>query len=153
MEIINATRHNISVLYCPDIDDDYCNRDCWDCIYANIIDIEPSGINVSAKPVEEYYKNENGIEFVTLEFVPNEENNRELKQLENKIDKTLDDDYIIIGSIIAAQAFPERVHAMIPVPTFERVSRDKKLVRSDKFTVYPKHREGEKCGCHKTQVD
>ena len=45
-------------------------------------------------------------------------------------------DAIIIGSIIAAQAFPGRVLAMVPAPGFERVPPAEKRMRDDKFTVF-----------------
>lgn len=44
---------------------------------------------------------------------------------------------IILGSIIAAQAYPEEVFGMVPVPGYERVTPDQKRMRCDKFTMYP----------------
>lgn len=46
---------------------------------------------------------------------------------------------IIIGSMIAAQAYPEEVVAMTPVPGFERVAPAEKRMRCDKFTVFLKN--------------
>ena len=43
---------------------------------------------------------------------------------------------IIVGSIIAAQAYPGQVAAMIPAAGFERVPPDQKRMRPDKFTVF-----------------
>ena len=43
---------------------------------------------------------------------------------------------IIIGSIIAAQAYKGFVCAMVPAPGFERVPPDQKRVRPDRFTVF-----------------
>ncbi len=43
---------------------------------------------------------------------------------------------VIVGSIIAAQAFPGRVFAMIPVKGFERVPPAEKRMRVDKFTTF-----------------
>lgn len=43
---------------------------------------------------------------------------------------------VIIGSIIAAQAYPGLVVAMVPAPGFERVPPSEKKMRSDKFTVF-----------------
>lgn len=43
---------------------------------------------------------------------------------------------IIIGSIIAAQAFPGRVFGMTPVPGFERVPPADKRIRNDKFVTF-----------------
>jgi hypothetical protein len=43
---------------------------------------------------------------------------------------------IIIGSIIAAQAYPGRVFGMTPVPGFERVPPAEKRMRNDKFVTF-----------------
>ncbi len=43
---------------------------------------------------------------------------------------------IIVGSIIAAQAFPGRVLAMVHAPGFERVPPAEKRMRDDKFTTF-----------------
>lgn len=43
---------------------------------------------------------------------------------------------VIIGSIIAAQAYPGDVAAMIPAPGYERVAPDQKRMRPDKFTLF-----------------
>ena len=42
----------------------------------------------------------------------------------------------IVGSIIAAQAYPGRVVGMTPAPGFERVAPAEKRMRPDKFTVF-----------------
>jgi hypothetical protein len=43
---------------------------------------------------------------------------------------------VIIGSIIAAQAYKGFVCAMVPAPGFERVPPDQKRMRPDRFTVF-----------------
>lgn len=43
---------------------------------------------------------------------------------------------VILGSIIAAQAYPGDVVAMVPVPGYERVAPPEKRMRCDKFTVF-----------------
>lgn len=43
---------------------------------------------------------------------------------------------VIIGSIIAAQAYPEEVAAMLPVPGYERVAPNEKRMRCNQFTMY-----------------
>ena len=43
---------------------------------------------------------------------------------------------VIIGSIIAAQAYPGEVAAMTPVEGYERVAPDQKRMRCDKFTTF-----------------
>ena len=43
---------------------------------------------------------------------------------------------VVVGSIIAAQAYPGLVCAMIPAPGYERVAPAEKRMNPDKFTVY-----------------
>ncbi len=43
---------------------------------------------------------------------------------------------VIVGSIIAAQAYPGDVVAMVPCAGYERVPPDEKRMRPDKFTVF-----------------
>lgn len=45
--------------------------------------------------------------------------------------------HVIVGSIIAAQAYPGQVVAMTPAPGYERVAPAEKRMNPDKFTVYP----------------
>ena len=45
-------------------------------------------------------------------------------------------DALIIGSIVAAQAYPSRVLALTPAPGFERVPVAEKRCNPDKFTVF-----------------
>lgn len=49
---------------------------------------------------------------------------------------------IIIGSIIAAQAYRGDVSAMIPCEGYERVPPAEKRMRPDKFTTYPRMVDG-----------
>lgn len=42
---------------------------------------------------------------------------------------------VIIGSMIAVNAFPGRVAGMVPAPGFERVPPAQKKMRCDKFTI------------------
>lgn len=43
---------------------------------------------------------------------------------------------VIVGSIIAAQAYPGRVFGMTPAPGYERVAPSEKRMRVDKFTTF-----------------
>ena len=73
-----------------------------------------------------------GIEFVTTEFVGTDEGDGVV----NSAQAAGAD--IIIGSIIAAQAFPGQVVAMVPCKGFERVPSAEKRMRWDKFTIFQK---------------
>lgn len=43
---------------------------------------------------------------------------------------------VIIGSMIAAQAYKGQVFGLVPVPGFERVAPAEKRMRCDKFTTF-----------------
>lgn len=43
---------------------------------------------------------------------------------------------IIVGSIIAAQAYPGKVFGLTPVPGYERVAPTEKRMNCDKFTTF-----------------
>lgn len=43
---------------------------------------------------------------------------------------------LVVGSIIAARAYPGQVVAMVPAEGFERVAPAKKRMRPDKFTAF-----------------
>jgi hypothetical protein len=72
-----------------------------------------------------------GVELVKTRFVADPASEQDLAALEAKNPGS-----IIVGSIIAAQAFPGRVLAMVPAPGFERVPPAEKRMRDDKFTVF-----------------
>lgn len=72
-----------------------------------------------------------GNELVKTSFVASAEAIAQLEEIEKENPES-----IIIGSIIAAQAFPGRVYAMIPAPGFERVAPNEKRMRDDKFTIF-----------------
>jgi len=71
-----------------------------------------------------------GVEFVTTEFIATDEGMEIVGQAR------ADGADIIIGSIIAAQAFPGQVVAMVPCKGFERVPPAEKRMQPDKFTIF-----------------
>ncbi|AEG14530.1 hypothetical protein Desku_0931 [Desulfofundulus kuznetsovii DSM 6115] len=93
--------------------------------------VPPSGVLINARAVEEPAGERDGVQFVRTRFVADEESVRVLDEIE-----ALYPGAFVVGSIIAAQAFPGRVLAMIPVPGFERVPPAEKRMRADKFTVF-----------------
>lgn len=75
--------------------------------------------------------------FVTSTFVGDAEGHKAIAEIksafaESGIDATL----VIVGSIIAAQAYPCDVVGLTPVPGYERVAPSEKMMRCDKFTVF-----------------
>jgi hypothetical protein len=93
--------------------------------------VPPSGVVINARAVEEPAGGRDGVEFVRTRFVADEESARVLDKIEAGYPGAF-----VVGSIIAAQAFPGRVLAMVPVPGFERVPPAEKRMRADKFTVF-----------------
>lgn len=94
--------------------------------------VEPCGVLINARPVENPVGfHVSGVELVQIQFKNEEKSEEILSQIEQE-----NPGAIIIGSIIAAQAFPGRVLAMIPAPGFERVHPPaERRMRDDKFTT------------------
>lgn len=101
----------------------------------NLLEVPTSEL-LNVKPMEVPY-GDSGL-FVTTEFVGSPEGEQLIADIRNKFIETQDsnDTLVIIGSIIAAQAYPGRVSGMVPVPGYERVAPDQKRMRCDKFTMY-----------------
>ena len=116
MKIINTTPH---VIRFQDAD-------------GEVYEIEPCGVLVNARPVEEPAGvHPSGAELVRTRFEADPASAEELDHLEAE-----NPGAVIIGSIIAAQAFPGRVLAMVPAKGFERVPPAEKRMRDDKFTTF-----------------
>jgi hypothetical protein len=116
MKIINVTPHPITMQ----------NQD------GEVYTVEPCGTLVNARPVEEAAgTHPSGAELVRTRFEADPASEEALTKLERE-----NPGAVIVGSIVAAQAFPGRVLAMIPVPGFERVPPAEKRMRDDKFTTF-----------------
>jgi hypothetical protein len=97
-----------------------------------VYQVPPCGVLINACPVEEPAgTHPSGAELVKTSFVADAASAEALSKLENE-----NPGAIIVGSIIAAQAFPGRVFALVPVPGLERVPPAEKRMRDDKFTVF-----------------
>ena len=94
--------------------------------------VQPSGILVNAKILEEDAgKHPSGAVLVRTRFSVSEADSAKLDEIE-----AAHPGCVILGSIIAAQAFPGRVLALTPAPGFERVPVSEKTMRADKFTTF-----------------
>ena len=98
--------------------------------------IVPPDEVISARAEEEYvtplsqFLGDFGVEFVRPTFLPTPEGQEIINRAhENGAD-------LIVGSIIAAQAYPGQVFAMTPYPGYERVPPAEKRVSACKFTIY-----------------
>jgi hypothetical protein len=86
---------------------------------------------VNAKPVETPAGSKGGAEFVKVLFVADAAGEAKVAELE-----ALFPNATLVGSIIAAQAFPGRVAAMTPAAGFERVAPAEKRMNPKKFTTF-----------------
>ena len=96
-----------------------------------LVIIPTSGIVINARPIEKLVLTQNEVEYVTTVFESNDEGSEILNQIDVESPGT-----IVIGSILAAQAYPGKVVGMVPVPGFERVPPAEKRMRLDKFTIF-----------------
>lgn len=112
--IFNATPHTIRF---------------WEEGWEQPIEVETDAV-VSASAQENVVSVKNGITYVETTFTPIRDENYK------KAFDAYQEDAVVVGSIIAAQAFPGIVVAMTPAPGFERVSPDQKRMNPDKFTVF-----------------
>lgn len=114
--IINATPHSVTI---QDTDETPITV--------------PSSVVLNAKAEEKQVSDL----FVKTVFVPTEEGKAIISDIKNAFKSQIrTGTLVIVGSMIAAQAYPEDVVAMTPVPGYERVKPAKKRMRCDKFTTF-----------------
>ena len=91
----------------------------------------PTSTLVNAKATETLARTEDGVEFVKTVFEGTPEG-------EEVISKILQEcpGAVIVGSIIAAQAYPGKVFGMTPLPGYERVAPAEKRMNPHKFTTF-----------------
>lgn len=99
----------------------------------DVVSVPTSGIIINAVAKETVVKPAtNGRPtFVKVDFVASDEAAMQINAIE-----TSHPGVVIVGSIIAAQAFPGRVFSMTPAPGFERVAPADKRMNIDKFTTF-----------------
>lgn len=102
----------------------------------NIVSVPVSGILINGKPVETFSHLVGKARMVKTIFEGNQEGRDAIALIEKIAVSSGIENLIIIGSIIAAQAYPGMVAAMIPAPGFERVPPDQKRMGVDKFTTF-----------------
>ena len=95
-------------------------------------EVPPCGVLINARVVEQAAGNHSsGAKLCRTRFMADAANEAALAKLEQE-----NPGAIIVGSIIAAQAFPDRVFGLMPAPGFERVPPAEKRMRDDKFTTF-----------------
>lgn len=93
----------------------------------------PSSVVLNAKAEEKQVSDL----FVKTVFVPTEEGKAIISEIKKAFKSQIGTGtLVIVGSMIAAQAYPEDVVAMTPVPGYERVKPAEKRMRCDKFTTF-----------------
>lgn len=115
VNIVNVTPHEIR----------FRGKDGTDFI------VQPCGTVISAKVAEEPVATKDGVVFVTAKFSGDEEADKALQEV-----RANNPGAIVVGSIIAAQAFPGRVFALTPFPGFERVPVSERVMNANKFTTF-----------------
>ena len=93
----------------------------------------PTHVIVNAAPEETFVKEEKNAIFISTTFVKANDGIEIIAAI-----KKVFPNAIIVGSIIAAQAFPGDVVAMTPLPGFERVAPSEKRMNPHKFTIFDK---------------
>lgn len=84
-------------------------------------EILPSGVLLNATSVEEEVGVVNGVSFVRTVFEPSQEGIDSIQKIRDILPEA-----VIVGSIIAAQAYPGEVVAMTPAAGYERVHPSEK---------------------------
>ena len=90
--------------------------------------VPPCGFILNAKATETIVGERNGVTLVKTAFVGTPEGEAWLDEQP--------DTAVIIGSIIAAQAFPGRVRALPPAQGCARGPETEKRMNPDKFTIF-----------------
>jgi len=91
--------------------------------------IPPAGIVINAIPEEEVVESRNGIQIVRTAFRPD-------PQTEKLLEALIQPDALIVGSVIAAQAYPGKILGLVPAPGYERVPPEKRRMNPYKFITF-----------------
>lgn len=115
-EIINVTLHPLNFL---------------DTDTGEELVVAPSGVVINAKPSEKEVKVEDGVTFVATTFVTDPASEAALAELEKNNPGS-----VIVGSLVAAQAYPGRVCGLVPAKGFERMPPNEKRMNPKKFNIF-----------------
>lgn len=115
--VVNTTPHPVSIM-----DND------------SIVDV-PTGVLINATPTQEEVGpvGTDGM-YITTIFKPNVTGWDTIEAIKKCFNS--DENVVIVGSIIAAQAYPGYVCGLVPYPGYERTAQ--KLMRCDRFNVFLK---------------
>jgi hypothetical protein len=113
--LINATPHDLVMV----------DQDGTECT------LPPSGYTLKAETSSVLLREQNGIQFFATSFSQDANTVRDLITIRNQYP-----DAVIVGSIVAAQAYPEDVVALITTPETIRAEPSKKRYYAYRFTTY-----------------
>ena len=113
-----------------------CPHPCHFLVDGEVVEVPASPFVTAAKVEETFLREKSGITFVKAVPTGKPEQEQQLRKIKEQMP-----DLIIIGSIMAAQAYPGLVCSMIPAPGFERVPPGEKRMLPDKFTVFENAKE------------
>lgn len=100
----------------------------------DLVNLPKSGVVIAASLDETPFSGSpQGVEVVTMVANPTDEG---IKSIEAIYD-TFGPHVYPIGSVLAAQAYPELVFGMIAAKGFERAAPTEKRMQTKKFTVFP----------------
>ena len=95
-----------------------------------------SNVLINAKPVKEEIGESFGVKFSKTSFVGTDEEKEKIIALREDILKEEGVNFVVIvGSIIAMNAFPGLVAGLVPVPGYERVSPAEKRMSLKEFSI------------------
>ena len=95
-------------------------------------EVPPSGVVINATPTDEPAgSHPSGAELVRVRFTANDDAVAALDKLEAENPGS-----VIVGSMIAAQAFPGRVVGMVAAVGYERPPPAEKRMNPNKFTIF-----------------
>ncbi len=97
-----------------------------------LVVVPPCGATLKAAAGEEVVGSRGMATLVTTVFSPSPEGLQELKAIEAEVPEGT----LIVGSIISAQAYPNRVVSMTPLPGFERMPPADKRMSTEKFNIF-----------------
>lgn len=107
-------------------------------VNGNLVSV-PTSVLINAKAIEKQVSPLQASPlFVKTEFVGTDEGRKIISSIKESFNQNTvaGETLVIIGSIIAAQAYPGEVFGLIPVPGYERVAPSEKRMRCDKFTTF-----------------
>jgi len=119
ISIINATPHSLA----------FHDRE-WETDTVTV----PSHCIISAYSINETIYEGGGVEFVTVKFIQRNEGRQLIAELKERYPGAL-----IVGSVIAAQAYREEV--VSPIPWYRgREFKENRLLRPNRFTIFKKEK-------------